>query len=483
MSELQTYPNRVGGTFATGREDDAMLSVMSPHTDRPVAWVRDSSPSDVARAVEAAHNAFEGSHEWRHTTPRQRSHALLGLANMVEENADQLIDLEVAQTGKLFSQMRDVEMPHLIDTLRFFAGAARTRTAPTGRFMEGTLSQVLHSAVGVVGVITPWNFPLMMAAWKLGPILAAGCTVVMKPDPKTPLTTLLLAEMAEDLLPPGTINVVTGGTIAGRSLADDPSVHMVTLTGSQRAGQDVATEAGRCLKPTHLELGGNCPVIVFEDAWQLAAEMLVDPIVFNTGAACAAPSRLYFVGSTTAYEDFAQALGEGLSARRPGMPDDPNADFGAAISHEHAAHIGRMLDDHTGTFQTDAGRGLSLNLKAGSWLTPQLVYNVRQDDRVVQEELFGPAVSLQHAASAERAVQLANGVRFGLAASVWTHDPETAWRTASLLNAGEVWVNTHLEQTPELPHGGARGSGWGVDLSAAAIDDYSYLKTLTRRTV
>lgn len=475
-----TTPFRVAGKWAESFDMAEPIPVVAPHTGEQIARIHDCGRTDVDRAVEAAYSSFEDpSSPWRQSTPKQRADALLAIANAVEECFDMFVDVEVRQTGKLYRDVSRVELPHVIDTLRFYAGAARTREFPSGHFMPGTRSQVVPAAVGVVGVITPFNYPLMMAAWKLGPILAAGCVAVFKPDERTPLSTLLLSELCEDILPPGTINVITGGRDTGQELAKHPGVHMVTFTGSQRGGKAVAETASGCLKRTHLELGGNCPVII--DASTAGADdvipKLAEAITFNAGQSCAGPSRIYVVEPgthTRVYDALLEDLAWQSEARLPGMPDDHQAAYGAVISEDAVERIEGFLTQSRGIRATREPDG-------STHMTMQVVYDVPQGDPAEVNELFGPAVMVAHVTSPEEAIQRANGVPFGLAASIWSEDRGFVDKVARRLNAGEVWINTMLEQTPELPHSGTRQSGHGSDLSAAAIADFTYPKTITER--
>ncbi|MFJ3876332.1 aminobutyraldehyde dehydrogenase [Streptomyces sp. NPDC090077] len=443
----------------------ATTDLTDPATGRVHRRAPRSGQADVDAACTAAAAAYE---HWSTTTPAVRQRALLALADAVEEHADALTAAETGDTGKPAHQFRIGEFPAITDTLRFFAGAARNLPGPAAaEYTEGRTSLLRREPVGVCAQITPWNYPLMMAVWKLAPALAAGNTTVLKPADTTPTSTALLARIAAPHLPPGVLNVVCGDRDTGRALTAHPDVALVAVTGSVRAGRQVAAAAAAGLKRVHLELGGNAPVIVHEDADPAAtAAALVDVAYYNAGQDCTAPTR--FLVHHRVHDAFLAAFAAGAARLRPGT------DFGPLNNPAQLASVRGFLERLPAHAEIVTG-GARLP-RPGFFHEPTVVAGVRQDDEIVQEEVFGPVVTVQSFTDEEEALHLADGVRHGLAASVWTADHDRAMRATRSLRTGIVWVNTHGTTVSEMPHGGTGQSGYGSDLSMAGLLDYTRVK-------
>src|SRR3954469_7007559 len=461
--------------FIDGEErapvDGATQPVINPATGEQIAVTPLSTEADVDAAVQAAATAFES---WGWTTPQERSLALLKIADAVEEAGEELSQMESLNVGKPIEAMRE-EIPVCVDNLRFFAGAARNLEGKaTAEYMEGYTSMIRREPVGVVGQIAPWNYPLMMAGWKIGPALATGNTVVLKPSEQTPMSAARLAQICAEHLPAGVLNVIYGhGEPAGAGLVRHPDVAMVSLTGDVATGKEIARTAADTLKRVHLELGGKAPVLVFDDA---DLEAVVEGVkiggYFNAGQDCTAASRV--IAGPGIYDDFVSELSSAVSSLHMGDPQADDTELGPLVSKSQRERVQGFLDRVPSHAQIVTGGHAPS--QAGYWFEPTVVANLEQDDEMVQREVFGPAVSVQRFPDEDEAVAWANGVDYGLAASVWTRDVGRAMRVARRLKFGTVWVNDHIPLVSEMPHGGFKQSGYGNDMSIYAIEEYTELK-------
>ncbi len=475
MSE-QTTPRQLRNFVNGGYVDtvgDAVTDLVDPSTAAVVAHAPVSGAQDVDRAYSAAAAAFE---TWGQTTPSERQHALLKLADALEARSDELVHLEAQNTGKPWALTASEEIPPMVDQVRFFAGAARVLEGrAAGEYLAGHTSWVRREPIGVIGQVTPWNYPMMMAVWKFAPALAAGNTVVLKPSDTTPETTLLMAEIAAEFLPPGVFNVITGDRDTGRALVEHPTPAMVSITGSVRAGMQVAEMASRDVKRVHLELGGKAPVVVFDDAdVEAAAEAIAVAGYFNAGQDCTAATRV-LVGPRV-HDDFVAALAEQARSARVGLPDDDEALLGPVNNANQLAHVSGFIDRLPDHARIAAGGARAAALGAGYYWQPTVVDGLQQDDEAIQNEIFGPVITVQRFTDEAQALAWANGVQYGLASSVWTKDFGKAMRMSKKLDFGCVWINTHIPLVAEMPHGGFKHSGYGKDLSMYGFEDYTRIK-------
>src|SRR5215207_2412717 len=429
-----------------------------------------SGPEDVDAAMRAAAEAFEG---WRDSTPSERQRALLRIADAIEARGEELVAAESRNTGKPVQLTMDEELPPSLDQIRFFAGAARMLEGRSaGEYLADHTSYVRREPVGVIGQVTPWNYPMMMAIWKFAPALAAGNTIVIKPSDTTPVSTIMMAEIASEFLPDGVFNVVCGDRDTGRMLVQHPTPQMVAITGSVRAGMQVAEAAASDLKRVHLELGGKAPVIIFDDAdLEAAAEEVAGAGYFNAGQDCTAATRV--LAHPGIHDDFVAAITEQARNTTTGHPDD-EVDYGPLNNANQLEHVSGMVDrlpDHAEV--TVGGERFG---DRGFFYSPTVVSGLRQEDEASQNEIFGPVVTVQSFSDEDEAVRWANGVKYGLASSVFTTDHGRSMRVSRRLDFGCVWINTHIPLVAEMPHGGFKHSGYGKDLSMYGLEDYTRIK-------
>jgi betaine-aldehyde dehydrogenase len=467
---MKKLNNFINGKSVESKSGES-TTLINPATGAAFATAPKSNAADVDAAFKAADNAFA---HWRDSTPSTRQRALLKIADAIEDRAEEIIAIEVENTGKPISLTTSEEVPPMVDQIRFFAGAARNLEGKSaGEYMPGMTSMIRREPVGVIGQVTPWNYPMMMAVWKWAPAIAAGNTVVLKPSDTTPASTVWMANLMAEFLPAGVFNVICGERETGAALVNHKRPDMVSITGSVGAGIQVAESAAKQVKRVHLELGGKAPVVVFADAdLAAAAEAIAVAGYFNSGQDCTAATRV--IVQESVYDQFVQLLTEQAKAVVLGAPSDADVFLGPVNNANQLARVSDLVSRTPSHAKIMTG-GSAID-RPGYFFPATVIADLRQDDELIQKEIFGPVITVQRFTDEAQAVSMANGVDYGLASSVWTTNHGVAMRMAKAFDFGCVWINTHIPIVAEMPHGGFKRSGYGKDLSAYGFEDYTRIK-------